>query len=143
MGSKETFDDVTALVSPGAMLQAARQARGLSTLDVAQRLHWLPEYVALIEGNEFERLRRPAFARGYVRAYARILRLDESMVLAGYDELRPAVEKPCVPGHSARPLTLQRTGQGLVIGLAVLALLVLALWWAQSGQAFAGPSYGG
>jgi len=25
----------------------------------------------------------------------------------------------------------------------VLALLVLVLWWAQSGQAVAGPSYGG
>jgi predicted ATP-dependent serine protease len=35
MGSKEIFDDVPAQVSPGAMLQAAREARGLSALDVA------------------------------------------------------------------------------------------------------------
>jgi len=143
MGSKEIFDDVPAQVSPGAMLQAAREARGLSALDVAQRLFWLPEYVAFIERDEFERLRRPAFARGYVRAYARMLGLDENLVLAGYDQVRPAPVKPSAREFNPRPLPLQRTGRGLVLGLGVLALLVLVLWWAQSGQAVAGPSYGG
>lgn len=143
MGSKEVFDDVPIRVSPGAMLQAAREARGLSALDVAQRLYWLPEYVALIERDEFERLRRPAFARGYVRAYARMLGLDETLVLAGYDEVRPVLVKSPVRARNPRPLPLQRTGLGLMLGLGVLALLVLALWWAQSGQVVAGPVYGG
>jgi cytoskeleton protein RodZ len=143
MGSKEILDDAPARVSPGAMLQAAREARGLSAQDVAQRLFWLPEYVAFIERDEFERLRRPAFARGYVRAYARMLGLDETLVLAGYDEVRPAPVQSSVRARNPRPLPLQRTGLGLMLGLGVLALLVLVLWWAQSGQAVAGPSYGG
>lgn len=143
MGSKEIFDDAPARVSPGAMLQAAREARGLSALDVSQRLYWLPEYVAFIERDEFERLRRPAFARGYVRAYARMLGLDETMVLAGYDEAGPAPAKPSARSRSPRPLPLQRTGIGIMLGLGVLALLVLVLWWAQTGQAGTGPVYGG
>jgi len=143
MGSKEIFDETPARVSPGAMLQAAREARGLSALDVAQRLFWLPEYVAFIERDEFERLRRPAFARGYVRAYARMLGLDEAMVLAGYDEVRPAPAKAPFKVRSQRPLPLQRTGFGIMFGLGVLALLVLGLWWAQSGQATTGALYGG
>lgn len=142
MGSKETFADTPARVSPGAMLQAAREARGLSALEVSRRLYWLPEYVALIERDEFDRLRRPAFARGYVRAYARMLGLDETIVLAGYDEVRPASPvRPDTP-RSGRPLPLQSTGVGIILGLGVLALLVLGLWWAQSGQAVAGPVYG-
>lgn len=142
MGSKETFADTPARVSPGAMLQAAREARGLSALAVSQRLNWLPEYVALIERDEFDRLRRPAFARGYVRAYARMLGLDETIVLAGYDEVRPASAARPDTSRSGRPLPLQSTGVGIILGLGVLALLVLGLWWAQSGQAVAGPVYG-
>ncbi|MDO8862123.1 helix-turn-helix transcriptional regulator [Haliea sp. E1-2-M8] len=143
MGSKEVFAETPARVSPGAMLQAAREARGLTALNVAERLFWLPEYVAFIERDEFERLRRPAFARGYVRAYARMLGLDEALVLAGFDEVRPLPAVPSARARSARPLPLQRTGVGIIFGLGVLALLVLGLWWAQSGQAVAGPVYGG
>ncbi len=143
MGSKELFDDTPARVSPGAMLQAAREARGLSALDVSSRLNWLPEYVALIERDEFDRLRRPAFARGYLRAYARMLGLDETIVLAGYDEVAPVAAKPSARTRSQRPLPLQRTGVGIMLGLGVLALLVLGLWWAQTGQAGTGPIYGG
>ncbi len=143
MGSKEIFDATPARVSPGAMLQAAREARGLSALDVSQRLNWLPEYVALIERDEFDRLRQPAFARGYVRAYARMLGLDESLVLADFDEVRPAAPAPSAKSRRTRPLPLQRTGIGILSGLGVLALLVLGLWWAQSGQATASALYGG
>ncbi len=142
MGSKEIFADTPARVSPGAMLQAAREARGLAALDVSQRLKWLPEYVALIERDEFDRLRRPEFARGYVRSYSRMLGLDEDLVLACYDEVRPPPAAAAAKACRSRPLPLQRTGVGLIFGLGVLALLVLGLWWAQSGQAVAGPVFG-
>ena len=36
-----------------------------------------------------------------------------------------------------RPLQLQRTGLGVVIGLGVLLLLVAVLWWAQDGESAA------
>ncbi|MEQ9465658.1 MAG: helix-turn-helix domain-containing protein [Haliea sp.] len=143
MGSNEVFADTAARVSPGAMLQAAREARGLSPLDVSQRLNWLPEYVAFIERDEFQRLRRPAFARGYVRAYARMLGLDEIIVLAGYDEVAPAPAISSTRVSSRRPLPLQRTGLGILLGLGVLALLVLGLWWAQSGDTATGSLFGG
>lgn len=143
MGSKEVFADIPARVSPGAMLQAAREARGLSPLDVSQRLNWLPEYVAFIERDEFQRLRRPAFARGYVRAYARMLGLDETIVLAGYEEVAPAPAVPSTGVSNRRPLPLQRTGLGILLGLGVLGLLVLGLWWAQSGGSASGSVFGG
>ncbi len=143
MGSNEVFADAPARVSPGAMLQAAREARGHSPLDVSQRLNWLPEYVALIERDEFQRLRRPAFARGYVRAYARMLGLDETIVLAAYDEVVPTPATPADGGGNRRPLPLQRTGLGILLGLGVLGLLVLGLWWAQSGESATGSVFGG
>lgn len=135
MGTKEAFVDGQSRPSPGAMLQAARQARGMSPQEAAQRLNWLREYVTHIERDEFASLRRPAFARGYVRAYGRLLDLDEELLLAAFDAVRPAAQAPRV---RRRPQQLQKTGLGIALGLAVLLLLVLGLWWFQSSLTVGG-----
>lgn len=137
MGGKEAFDAGQLKPSPGAMLQSARQAQGLSAQEVAQRLHWLREYVTLIERDEFASLRRPAFARGYVRAYGRLLGLDENLLLATFDAVRPAVP-PRLSAPARRPPQLQKTTLGIVVGLAILALLVLGMWWFQSSLTVGG-----
>lgn len=138
MGSKEPLlDDTRARMSPGAMLQAARQARGMSPEEAARRLNWLSEYVTFIERDEFASLRRPAFARGYVRAYGRLLQLDEELLLAAFDTVQPPADPRPRPTQR-RPQQLQRTGLGIVLGLAVLALLVLALWWFRAGVTVGG-----
>ncbi|MBM70594.1 MAG: hypothetical protein CME43_14085 [Haliea sp.] len=135
MGSKEILEPAPVTVAPGALLQAARQARGWSSAEVAARLHWLPEVVGLLERDAYDRLRRPAFARGYISAYARLLGLNEAEVLAGFDQRRPEAAATGADAGPRRLRPLQRTGLGIVLGLAVLALLVLGLWWVQVGEA--------
>lgn len=135
MGSDQAFVDSQSRPSPGAMLQAARQARGMSSEDVAERLNWLREYVTHIENDAFSSLRRPAFARGYVRAYGRLLELDEEVLLAAFDAVRPPAPPPRV---RHRPQQLQKTGVGIALGLTVLVLLVIGLWWFQSSLTVGG-----
>lgn len=135
MGSEEPYVDSQSRPSPGAMLQAARQARGMTPQEVAQQLNWLREYVTFIERDDFTSLRRPAFARGYVRAYGRLLQLDEAMLLAAFDAVRPPASPPRV---RRRPQQLQKTGLGIALGLAVLVLLVFGLWWFQSSLTVGG-----
>jgi cytoskeletal protein RodZ len=72
-----------------------------------------------------------------------MLSLDETELLAAFDAAQPAMAAPEPVSRRSRPPQLQRTGAGIVLGLAVLALLILGLWWAQSGQAAAGPVFGG
>ncbi|QIB66942.1 helix-turn-helix domain-containing protein [Kineobactrum salinum] len=143
MGSKEIFSDQPGHVAPGALLRAAREARGLSRAEAAARLKWLPDYVRRVEHDDYQTLRQPAFARGYVRAYGRMLGLDETGLLAAFDATQPAIAAPEPVPRRSRPPQLQRTGAGIVLGLAVLALLTLGLWWAQTGQAAAAPVFGG
>ena len=118
------------LASPGAMLKAAREQQELSTREVADRLNWMPGYTAIIERDEFHALRRPAFARGYVKAYGKLLDLDEERLLEAFDRQFAAVGTPQEkkPVRS-QPAPLQRTGAGVVIGLVLLLLLVLVIWW--------------
>ena len=125
--SDEALRQLDAFVTPGSLLKTARMRQGLSEREVAERLKILPEYVAVLERDEYSALRSPAFARGYVRAYGRLLELDPAALERAFDgiELEPGARHRV----QTRPLQLQRTGTGVVVGLGVLLLLVLTLWW--------------
>jgi cytoskeleton protein RodZ len=119
---------VDAFTTPGSLLKAARLAEGMSEREAADRLNLMPDYVGIIERDDYDALRSPAFARGYVRAYGRLLGLEEQPLLELFDELGGAQVE--APGRiETRPMQLQATGVGVVIGLAVLLLLVVLLWW--------------
>lgn len=123
-----------AFASPGSMLRAEREAQGMTRREAADRLHFMPDYVAILERDDYRALRSPSFARSYIKAYGRLLGMDVSSLLAAYDRLVEATPAPPQRVQS-RPVQLQRTGIGVVTGLAVLALLVVALWWWEEGRA--------
>ena len=127
---------VDAFVTPGTLLRSAREAQNLPEREVAERLNLMPGYVGILERDDYQSLRSPAFARGYVKAYGRLLGLDETELLTAFDVHRDSLEEREKTRVETRPLQLQRTGLGVVIGLAVLLLLVLALWWWQGGDSF-------
>ena len=61
---------------PGARLKVAREAAGLSLDQVAQQLKLAPRQVRALEEEDFAQLPGRTFARGFVRNYARLLKLD-------------------------------------------------------------------
>lgn len=65
----------------GARLRAAREERALAVDDVAAQLKLPSRYVLAIEEGRVEALPEPAFVRGYVRSYARLLQLDPDALL--------------------------------------------------------------
>jgi cytoskeleton protein RodZ len=74
----------------GQELAAARESRGLALADVAQQLKFSPRQLEALEQENFEVLPGATFARGMVRSYARLLKLDpEPLVqrIAGRFEL--------------------------------------------------------
>src|SRR5215831_9463839 len=62
--------------SPGAFLREARLAQSLAVADVARQLKLSTNQVEALEAGEFARLPGPVFVRGFVRNYARLLRLE-------------------------------------------------------------------
>jgi cytoskeleton protein RodZ len=60
----------------GADLKRAREERGLALTDVAQQLKFSPRQLEALEEERFEALPGGTFARGMVRSYARLLKLD-------------------------------------------------------------------
>lgn len=119
--------------TPGEMLRVAREALNISSREMADRLNWMPAYLTAVEENRFEVLRASAFARGYLRAYAKQVGIPESVVLAAFDALH-APELPAAEDRveAKSELPLEKPGVGIALGLACAVLLIAALWWWQS-----------
>ena len=60
----------------GATLREAREARGLSVGEVAQQLKFAPRQLEALEQEKFDQLPGGTFVRGMLRSYARLLKLD-------------------------------------------------------------------
>ncbi len=58
---------------PAPLVRAGRESRKLSQQDIADTLNLTLRVVDDIEAENWTRLPPPAFTRGYLRAYARLL----------------------------------------------------------------------
>lgn len=121
------------LLSPGAMLKAARLDQHISEREAADRLNWMPGYVAIVEQDNYPALRSPSFARGYVKAFGRLVDLDEDQLMHAFDTLVDGLKAASSDAEKPprRPLQLQKTGWGVVVGLGTLLLIIVALWWSR------------
>lgn len=75
-------DDGT--VYTGALLQEFREASGLELREIADRTKIGITYLTAIEGESYEELPAVVYVRGFLREYAKILRLDGERVLDTY-----------------------------------------------------------
>ncbi len=71
--------------SPGKCLRKARESRGLSRKDIAERLHLSEQVIDAIERDDQDHLPAPTFVRGYLRSYAPLVALDADSVIADYN----------------------------------------------------------
>lgn len=121
----------------GAELAAARQALGLAIGEVAQQLKFAPRQIEALEQERFGALPGPTIARGMVRNYARLLKLDADALL---ERLRERLEAPDSDRLAARfkqpvPFSDSTRRSTLVYGAMSLLILgavgALAYEWQQ------------
>ena len=80
----------------GNPLAAARIAAGLSVADVGRQLKLSGWQVEALEAADYARLPGPVFVRGFLRNYARLLKIDPAPLLAEIAGPAPAVA-PATP----------------------------------------------
>jgi len=76
--------------APGAQLAAQREAMGLSVDQIADQLKLAPRQVVAIEQGDYASLPNMAVTRGFIRAYAKVVRLDPAPLVAQI-EVTPTV----------------------------------------------------
>ncbi|HEY0488381.1 MAG TPA: RodZ domain-containing protein [Telluria sp.] len=67
---------------PGKTLAAAREAMGWSVEQIADQLKMAVRQVIALEAGDYAALPGPAVVRGFVRAYAKVVRLDPGPLVA-------------------------------------------------------------
>jgi len=72
--------------NPGGRLAEARQAQNLTPADVARQLKLSVWQVEALEAGRFERLPGAIFVRGFIRNYARLLKVDPNELLRAADD---------------------------------------------------------
>lgn len=123
---------------PGQLLKEAREKQGISVEQAAKDLNFLPTYIPALENENFKPLHNPTFIKGYLRAYARYLKIDADKVLYCFGQHYPelAVQEKPLPVKSMPP---ERGKVGFIFKLLsliiVLGLLAVAvLWWQSSND---------
>lgn len=115
-------------VTPGAQLSAARVAAGLSVADVAAQMRISARQVEALEADRYAELPGTVFVRGFIRNYARVLRLDAVPLL---HSLEPVLgEEAPLKAHATAgklPVSARRDhSKLLLVAFAVLFVLVVA-----------------
>jgi cytoskeleton protein RodZ len=70
------------VIGPGAQLAAHRQSLGLTVEQVANQLNLAPRQIQALEADNYAALPGVVIARGFVRAYAKLIKLDPAPLVA-------------------------------------------------------------
>lgn len=140
-------------MSTGQMLREAREHLGMSVMEAAGQIKFAPRQIEALEADDFSRLPEPAFVRGFVRSYAKILHLDAEKLLAALPQPKIATPSELAPipvgtvfpeGHSSQQQNLIWLGAALLMSVAVVGF---AVWHftspvksASTGQVLVNPN---
>ncbi len=128
------------IANPGAVLRQAREAQGLSIDDVAEILRYSPRQIEFIETDAYDRLPGATAARGFVRGYAKLLKVDAAPLLAALDNDVPKqvtdIRAPSNIGSAsdetdADAVSLRSLG---IVALIALVLAAVIYWLTQTDE---------
>jgi cytoskeleton protein RodZ len=113
--------------TPGRILAAAREERGMTVTDIAARLKFAPRQIIALEEDRYDALPAPTIARGMVRSYAKLFGLDASPLIADMQARLGSGPASVAPPHLAAPFSRAgRSGVRLYWLLSLLVLLAVA-----------------
>lgn len=110
---------------PGRRLAAARLARGLTITEIALRLKFAPRQIEALEADRYEALAGPAFVRGMVRAYAKLVGEDADALIAALRTSPLTASGPTVTGPRAIGVALPREARRGSLVYVVLSVFVV------------------
>jgi cytoskeleton protein RodZ len=84
--------------TPGRLLAAERMRQNLSLADVSRQLRISERQLSALENDRYDELPGPVFVRGFIRNYARLLKVDpEPLIAAILPPPAPVAETPPPP----------------------------------------------
>ncbi len=139
MTEHENTNEVPISIPVGTLLRNKRESQGMTQKQVAERLRLRISVVDDIEHNRFESQQVTTFTRGYLRSYAKLVGLDENIVLSALEqtpEIKPKAEDVEMQSFSRK--TKHEKHNSRIMALTWIIALVItgisAIWWLQNQQ---------
>jgi cytoskeleton protein RodZ len=112
-------------------LREARESKGLTTAEVADRLNLSASTVRALEEGDLNRLPSTGFVRGYIRSYAQVLDLDAEELISDFDRRAPD-EQNLERISELYPSRQKRESRApwIMVGIVGLLGVVVLLWGA-------------
>jgi cytoskeleton protein RodZ len=120
-------------VNPGETLRQARESNGWSLAEVAHKLNLTVSSLSNLEAGAFDKLPGHTFARGYIRAYAKLLGMDQALAVQEFDQFTGTDSQGSsvhALGRIEEPVRVSHT----ILRIVSLLLLVAVVgggfvWW--------------
>jgi len=109
----------------GSYLKRERELRRISLAEVAKVTRINLQYLSAIESDHFERLPGITYARGFLRAYAQCIGLNDHDTLLRFDALMTQLESY---GHKKSPLQEKKWIRNSLLVIGILIPVGLAIW---------------
>ena len=116
-----------------AMLLEARSRAGFTQKEVADQLFLMTSFIRHIDEGRFDKLPKPAFVKGYLRSYARVVDLSGDEVVANFEasqlpiqddmEMKDVTDEPMGSSTYTGPVFL--TG---AVGFAGVVIITSLVW---------------
>ena len=124
-------------LGPGERLQAARISVGMTLEDVANKMHLSSEILNSLEENDFDDITAPIFVKGYLRAYARLVNVDENEIIDQYSIFYTDGDPPISTIRNTMPeinADDARVKWTTYLVIFVLITLLFMWWWNRYQQ---------
>jgi cytoskeleton protein RodZ len=115
----------------GGALRQAREAQGLSVQDVASKLRLSPKQIEAIEADHFAKLPEPTIVRGFIRNYAKLLKINSEPLLDAYTVIVPSnIQHDLIlkPATNMQVTSGDKPKTSSYIWAGLAALLALGAW---------------
>jgi cytoskeleton protein RodZ len=116
----------------GGVLRLTRLAQGLSVMDIAKQLRLGNKQIEALEQDRFSDLPEATIVKGFIRNYAKLLKISAEPLLAAYAELMPEKEKysfTLSPGINMKMTGNHKSNTTRNFILAIGLLLGVGVWF--------------
>jgi cytoskeleton protein RodZ len=127
------LEEVVAKPDVGERLRAAREALGLDVEAVAASLKLSKRQIDALEAGDWSKLPGNTFIRGFVRNYARVVKLDAAALLEDLDAPPPTAPRLDLPQNTSAVLPqsgqAQKRDYAAVLGGIVLVTIAVVAYY--------------
>ena len=90
------------MIEFGETLRKAREAKGLSASEIANKTHLLAQQIDALEREDFSKIAAPIYGRGFVKLYCEALGLDPKPLIEAFMDIYTGNRQPTIKTRPPR-----------------------------------------